>query len=68
MEREHQLTNLSARFVDLGVKPLKTKEHKMRMVGPGDPEEAHEVIMIAGRCGRELYERRASSDRLGFNR
>jgi len=33
MEREHQLTNLSARFVDLGVKPLKTKEPKMRMVG-----------------------------------
>jgi hypothetical protein len=49
MEREHQLTNLSARFVDLGVKPLKTKEHKMRMAGPEDPEEAHEVIMIAGR-------------------
>jgi len=40
----------------------------MRMVGPGDPEEAHEVIMIAGRCGRERYERRASSNRLRFNR
>ncbi len=38
MEREHQLTNLSARFVDFGVKPLKTKEHKMRMVGPGGLE------------------------------
>jgi hypothetical protein len=36
MEREHRLTNLSNRFVDSGVKPLKSKEHKMRMVGPGD--------------------------------
>jgi hypothetical protein len=35
MEREHRLTNLSNRFVDSGVKPLKSKEHKMRMVGPG---------------------------------
>jgi hypothetical protein len=40
----------------------------MRMVGPGGPEEAHEVIMIAGRCRRKRYERWASSDRLGFNR
>ena len=29
----------------------------MRMVGPGDPEGAHEFIMIAGRCGRKRYER-----------
>jgi hypothetical protein len=32
VEREHQSANLSERFVDFGVKPLKTKEHKMRMV------------------------------------
>jgi hypothetical protein len=29
---EHQLTNLGAGFVDFLIKPLKTKEHKMRMV------------------------------------
>jgi hypothetical protein len=35
-DSEHQLTNLTDRFVKLATNQLKSKEHKMRMVGPGE--------------------------------
>ena len=48
MEREHLLTNLSNRFVDSGVKPLKSKEHKMRMVGSGGLEPPTKRLCVSG--------------------
>jgi hypothetical protein len=52
MEREHRLTNLSNRFVDSGAKPLKSKEQKMRMVGPGEVATAKQIKSLATRCAQ----------------
>ena len=44
------MSNLGIRLDNFRAKSLKTHEHKMRMVGPGDFEPIRAVKSIALRC------------------
>ena len=50
--RKHQLANLSVRFASFQTNSLKAKEHKMRMVGPGEVELPHQIKALAQGCVR----------------